>query len=107
MMTMVTRMIDRARLPLYRNALVLMVNSGITAGLGFVFWALTASSLSLIWLSSSPLLTKNITMAAKKATTITIIHTTLTLAIPRTERFIILIPSDTSGRAGPLLETQR
>jgi O-antigen/teichoic acid export membrane protein len=41
-MTILNRTLDRARLPLYRNALVLMVNSGITAGLGFVFWALTA-----------------------------------------------------------------
>lgn len=41
-MTIVTETIGRARLPLYRNALVLMVNSGVTAGLGFVFWALTA-----------------------------------------------------------------
>ena len=40
-----------------------------------------------------------IASAAVKATTITIIHTTLTLAIPRTERFIILIPW--IPRAGP------
>jgi O-antigen/teichoic acid export membrane protein len=36
------RTISRARTPLYRNALVLMGNTGITAGLGFVFWALAA-----------------------------------------------------------------
>ncbi len=36
------RVIARARVPLYRNALVLMVNSGVTAALGFVFWALAA-----------------------------------------------------------------
>jgi O-antigen/teichoic acid export membrane protein len=39
---LVTQTIDGARLPLYRNALMLMANSGITAGLGFVFWTLTA-----------------------------------------------------------------
>jgi len=32
----------RIRSPLYRNALVLIVNAGVTAGLGFVFWALAA-----------------------------------------------------------------
>lgn len=39
---MITRTLARARVPLYRNALVLMGNSGLTAGLGFVFWALAA-----------------------------------------------------------------
>jgi O-antigen/teichoic acid export membrane protein len=32
----------RVRGPLYRNALVLIVNSGVTSGLGFIFWALAA-----------------------------------------------------------------
>jgi O-antigen/teichoic acid export membrane protein len=34
--------VARARTPLYRNALILMGNTGITAGLGFAFWALAA-----------------------------------------------------------------
>jgi O-antigen/teichoic acid export membrane protein len=36
------RVIAQARVPLYRNALVLMVTSGVTAALGFVFWTLVA-----------------------------------------------------------------
>lgn len=40
--TIVERAVARARVPLYRNALVLMGNSGVTAGLGFFFWTLTA-----------------------------------------------------------------
>lgn len=40
--TAMGRVVARARLPLYRNALVLMVNSGVTAALGFVFWTLAA-----------------------------------------------------------------
>ncbi len=39
---MVARTVARARAPLYANALVLMGNSGVTAGLGFVFWTLAA-----------------------------------------------------------------
>ncbi|MHB8490545.1 MAG: lipopolysaccharide biosynthesis protein [Candidatus Dormibacteria bacterium] len=38
----VGRVIAQARVPLYRNALVLMVTSGVTAALGFIFWALVA-----------------------------------------------------------------
>jgi O-antigen/teichoic acid export membrane protein len=38
----VARAVARARAPLYRNALVLLGNSGVTAGLGFVFWTLAA-----------------------------------------------------------------
>jgi O-antigen/teichoic acid export membrane protein len=36
------RLVARARDPLYRNALLLIVNSGLAAGLGFAFWALAA-----------------------------------------------------------------
>ena len=32
----------RMRSTLYRNALLLVVNAGATAGLGFVFWVLAA-----------------------------------------------------------------
>lgn len=42
----VARTMARARTPLYRNALVLMGNTGITAALGFVFWALAARNYS-------------------------------------------------------------
>ncbi len=38
----VARAVARARAPLYANALVLIGNSGVTAGLGFVFWTLAA-----------------------------------------------------------------
>ena len=38
----VARAVARARAPLYANALVLMGNSGVIAGLGFVFWTLAA-----------------------------------------------------------------
>jgi O-antigen/teichoic acid export membrane protein len=38
----VTRVLARARVPLYANALVLMGNTGLSAGLGFIFWALAA-----------------------------------------------------------------
>ena len=36
------RAFARVRLPLVRNAVVLMGNAGVTAGLGFFFWALVA-----------------------------------------------------------------
>jgi len=39
---MIARALARARQPLYRNAFILMGNSAVTAGLGFVFWTLTA-----------------------------------------------------------------
>lgn len=42
MTSILSRTVERARIPLYRNALVLMGNSGLTAGLGFIFWALAA-----------------------------------------------------------------
>ena len=38
----VSRVLSRARVPLYANALVLMGNTGLSAGLGFIFWALAA-----------------------------------------------------------------
>ena len=41
-MTVLARARAWSALPLYRNAVVLMVNTGLTAGLGFVFWALAA-----------------------------------------------------------------
>jgi O-antigen/teichoic acid export membrane protein len=40
--SLTARAAARARVPLYRNALVLLGNSGFTAALGFVFWALAA-----------------------------------------------------------------
>ncbi len=40
--SLVASVLARARAPLYRNALVLLGNSGVTAGLGFVFWTLAA-----------------------------------------------------------------
>ncbi len=36
------RLVAHARRPLYSNALVLIVNSGLAAALGFLFWALAA-----------------------------------------------------------------
>jgi len=38
----VTRAVARARIPLFANAFVLIGNSGLTAGLGFLFWTLAA-----------------------------------------------------------------
>lgn len=38
----VARVVAWGRIPLNRNALVLMVNAGLAAGLGFVFWAIAA-----------------------------------------------------------------
>lgn len=38
----IARLVAHARRPLYWNALVLILNSGLAAGLGFVFWALAA-----------------------------------------------------------------
>ena len=39
---LVGRVLAWARIPLYANALVLMGNTGLSAGLGFIFWALAA-----------------------------------------------------------------
>ena len=39
---LVARLLERARIPLYANALVLMSNTGLSAGLGFIFWAIAA-----------------------------------------------------------------
>ncbi|MEO8272960.1 MAG: oligosaccharide flippase family protein [Chloroflexota bacterium] len=41
-MSILSRVLQQARRPLYRNAIVLMGNSGLGAGLGFLFWAITA-----------------------------------------------------------------
>lgn len=38
----VARIVALARLPLYANALLLMGNTGLAAGLGFIFWAVAA-----------------------------------------------------------------
>lgn len=37
-------LLDRIRSPLYRNSLFLMVNSAVTAGVGFFFWMVVARS---------------------------------------------------------------
>jgi hypothetical protein len=39
---MIERVLERTRLPLYRNAILLLSNSAIVAGLGFLFWNLAA-----------------------------------------------------------------